>query len=192
MTITLSTAVQGSLHRRCTLTGMSIERRFIGSATFGVGLWFLDVVAEAAQFVGFYRLKRSRLRRFGEGLERLAKEQWSGFWLRALPARSQPTRRWSVPMVIVTGNAMRCSISLRRIVSRRRLIVRPFRAPSAPTCRCFLSTNKSTASRGRMQLACLAISFPIAVKASLLGIITAEFVAKELASPVAPNLQVSV
>ena len=112
MTITLSTAVQGSLYRPCTLTGMSIERRFIGSATFGVGLWFLDVVAEAAQFAGLYRLKRSRLRRFGEGLERLAKEQWSGFWLRALPARSQPTRRWSVPMVIVTANAMRCSISL--------------------------------------------------------------------------------
>jgi len=189
VTITLSTAVQGSLYRPCTLTGMSIERRFIGSATFGVGLWFLDVVAEAAQFAGLYRLKRSRLRRFGEGLERLANEQWSGFWLRALPARSQPTRRWSVPMVIVTGNAMRCSISLRRIVSRRRLIVRPFRALSAPTCRC---SNKSTASRGRMQLACLAISFPIAVKARLLGIITAEFVAEELAGRVAPSLQLSV
>jgi hypothetical protein len=43
-----------------------------------------------------------------------------------------------------------------------------------------------------MQLACLAIGFSTAVKARLLGIITAEFVAKELASPVAPNLQVSV
>jgi hypothetical protein len=52
--------------------------------------------------------------------------------------------------------------------------------------------TQSTASRGRMQLAGLAIRFPIAAKARLLGIISAEFVAEELAGGVAPNLQLSV
>jgi hypothetical protein len=52
--------------------------------------------------------------------------------------------------------------------------------------------TRSTASRGRMQLAGLAIGFPIAVKARLLGIISAEFVAEELAGRVAPNLRLSV
>jgi hypothetical protein len=43
-----------------------------------------------------------------------------------------------------------------------------------------------------MHLASLAIGFPIAVKTRLLGIITAEFVAKELAGRIAPSLQLSV
>ena len=43
-----------------------------------------------------------------------------------------------------------------------------------------------------MQFGSFAIDFPIAVKARLLGIITAEFVAEELAGRVPPNLQLSV
>jgi hypothetical protein len=43
-----------------------------------------------------------------------------------------------------------------------------------------------------MQFVSFAIGFPIAVKARLLGIITAEFVAEELAGRVPPSLQLSV
>jgi hypothetical protein len=43
-----------------------------------------------------------------------------------------------------------------------------------------------------MQSVGFAIGFPIAIKARLLGIITAEFVAEELAGGVPPNLQLSV
>jgi hypothetical protein len=50
----------------------------------------------------------------------------------------------------------------------------------------------STALRGRKQLACLAIRFPVAVKARLLGIVSAEFVAEELAVCGAPRLQFAV
>jgi hypothetical protein len=50
----------------------------------------------------------------------------------------------------------------------------------------------STALRGRKQLACLAIRFPVAVKARLLGIISAEFVTEELAVCGTPRLQFTV
>jgi hypothetical protein len=43
-----------------------------------------------------------------------------------------------------------------------------------------------------MQFVSFAIGFPMAVKARLLGIITAEFVAEELADRVPPSLQLSV
>jgi hypothetical protein len=53
--------------------------------------------------------------------------------------------------------------------------------------------RQTTASRGRrLQLTGLAVGFSIAVKLRLLGTITAEFVAEELAGRVAPSLQLSV